>query len=814
MKKLVLLTLLIGVSLAASPQSTLSGYVTDFDSGEALSGAHIVFENTLLRALTDNLGYFQINNLRTGNYRLKVSFIGYESHQELLTLEASKIIYIRLLRKPILSDEVVISATRAGDHTPVSHSTMTNMEIRQLNMGRDIPMLLESLPSVVSTSDAGTGVGYTSLRIRGTDMNRINITVNGIPLNDSESHGVWWVNMPDFVSSVDNIQVQRGVGTSTNGAAAFGASINMQTHRLNADPYAELSTGYGSFNTWRNSISFGSGILNNNFTFDGRLSKITSDGYIDRAWANLQSYYITAAYHSRKTIVRAKLFSGDQHTYQAWDGVPSNMLSTYRTYNGIGEYSLPNGEKAYYENETDNYKQDHYQLFLTHEPNRHLNLFMGLHYTRGLGYYEQYKENRKFADYGLPNVLLPGNFLVYAGDTLFFPGGLIKRTNLVRRKFLDNNFYGMVWSSNYKLQGLQLTLGGSLNQYIGDHYGTVIWAKYLAATNINHRWYDNTGQKTDFNIYAKAIWHFERGWRLFGDVQYRTINFIINGIDDDLRDITQQHTFSFLNPKFGLMWEPNSSNKMFASYANSGREPNRSNFTDAHPEQPLPTQETLHDIEVGYKYNSSVFGLSVNIFYMYYVDQLVLTGKINDVGAAVMTNVPESHRRGIEIETALKPTTWLQWNANLSLSRNIITRFTEYVDDWDKGTQIENEIGKTQLSFSPNVVAGSQLTYMPLKGLSITLHSKYVGKQYIDNTASEERKLDPYFVNNLRFIYQINLPLVRNAEVMLHIINLLNSEYETNAWIYRYISGEKHEAIDGYFPQAGIHYMVGINVRL
>ncbi len=815
MKKSLFLLLLMAAKLAAMSQISLSGYVLDYETNDPLMGAHIVVENTLLRSSSNQKGYFRLNNLRPGTYQLVVTHIGYETYRKQIAIESPETVQINLLRKTILSDEVVISATRAGENTPVSQSTMTNTDLQQFNNGRDIPFVLETLPSVVSTSDAGTGVGYTNLRIRGTDMNRINITVNGIPLNDSESHGVWWVNMPDFITSVDNLQVQRGVGTSTNGAAAFGATLNMQTNRFNENPYAELSSGVGSFNTFRNRICFGSGLLKKNFTFDGRLSKITSDGYIDRAWANLYSHYLTAAYQGKKTVIRAKTFSGTEHTYQAWNGVPSSMLTTHRTYNGTGEYTLPSGDKAYYDNETDNYKQDHYQFFLLNEPLRNTTLQLALHYTKGFGYYEQFKENRKFSDYGLPAIKLPGNYLIQGNDTLYFAGGQIKRTDLIRRKYLDNDFYGMIWSANHQQNNLQLTLGGSWNKYFGDHYGTVIWARFLPQAGMNYRWYDNTGRKRDFNIYAKLHMQLNSRWRLFGDLQFRAINYSIDGIDDDLRNITQQHDFAFINPKFGIMWEPGPNHKFYLSYANANREPNRSNYTDANPLQPLPTEEMLHDVEFGYKYNSSTINLAVGAYYMYYVDQLVLTGKINDVGAPVMTNVPKSYRAGIEAETIFKPAKWVQWSGNLNLSRNIIAELSEYIDDWDNwGSQIENQIQNTYLSFSPGIVASSYFSFNPVNKMNVSLQSKFVGQQYIDNTSSSERKLDPYLVNNLKVQYHIKIPKLPDAEIMLQINNLFNEKYETNAWVYRYFYQGRYESMDGFFPQAGINFMIGVNLSL
>ncbi len=815
MKRIWLLAFYLALAISLRSQHTIIGQVEDKTTQSPLSGAHIVVTNTLMTAVSNAQGKFEIRNIRSGIYEIRVTYMGYESHVRQVAVEATTRLNISLNPKNTLADEVVIMATRAGENTPVSFSTIEGNQLQQLNTGRDIPMLLEILPSIVSTSDAGTGIGYTSFRIRGTDMNRINITLNGIPLNDSESHGVWWVDLPDLASSVASIQVQRGVGTSTNGAGAFGASINMITNPINPEAYASIASNYGSFNTWRNTLSFGSGLLSKHFSIDGRFSKISSDGFIDRAFANLGSYNLTAAYVTDKTILRCNVISGSERTYQAWDGVPSELLATNRRYNGIGAYIRADGSTAYYENETDNYKQDHYQLFWSHAPKQNLNLNAGLHYTKGFGYYEQYKTNRKLSDYNLPVIQLPGELWIQGSDSLRFPGGKIMRSDLIRRKYLDNDFYGIVWSANFNPSRWQLNFGGAVNQYFGDHYGRVIWMKFAGQTNMDHQWYFNQGKKTDFNIFAKANWYLRNRWQLYADLQYRSILFTIAGIDDDLRDISREHSFNFLNPKFGVMWEIKPGIRVYGSYASARREPNRSNYTDASPLQPMPTHEKLHNLELGYKMNKPGWYLGANAYYMYYIDQLILTGMINDVGDQVMTNVPESFRRGVEVETSIYAYSWLQIAANMTVSENIINNFTEYVDDWDNwGKQRMNRIGRTTLAFSPSFIFGGQLILLPFKSVKISLHSKYVSKQYIDNTSSEDRTLDPYFISNLFLNYNLKIFGLKETEIVFQVNNLFNASYETNACVYRYFSEGKYSKIDGYFPQAGVHFMAGLRLSL
>ncbi|MFZ4706647.1 MAG: TonB-dependent receptor [Bacteroidales bacterium] len=778
-------------------QFTLDGKVTDKTNGQPLQSAHVALQNSYRQVATSPDGLYSIARIKPGTYDVSVSFVGYQTSLQTIVINNSRHFDIALDRKIFMEDEVIISSTRAGDRTPVTYENINREKLTQRNLVQDLPALVSLSPSVVTTSDAGNGVGYSSMRIRGTDMTRINVTVNGIPLNDPESHEVYWVDLPDVTASAENLQIQRGVGTSTNGASAFGASLNLQTSGLRADPYAGINSAYGSFNTLKNSASFGTGLLNKCFTFDGRFSKIHSDGYIDRASTDLSSWFISSGYYSKRTIVKLNLISGTEKTYQAWYGVSGEMLDSIRTYNVAGMYTGINGNVKYYDNQTDNYRQDHYQLLMTHQFSDRLFANLAFHYTKGKGYYEEYTEDAELSAYGIKPI--PDS---------------ITNSDLIRRKYLDNDFSGATYSLNYAGHKWNLTLGGSWNYYTGRHYGTVIWAQYAGNSEINHTYYQSTGAKEDFNLFAKAGYDLTHRIHLFGDIQYRQIVHKIDGIDDDQRDITQKHNYSFFNPKAGIFLQLNSSSTVYASVAIANREPNRSNFTDANPKGPVPDAELLYDFEAGYSLQTDILKIGANIFAMFYKNQLVLTGAINDVGAPVMTNVPESHRLGIEFTSKIKFTSYLMWEANLTLSRNKINYFTELIDNWDDGIQIAVEHSNSDIAFSPSIIGSSQLILMPIPKLTISFNTKYVGKQFIDNTSSNDRKLNSYVVNDLLFAYEVNTSHINKTIFTLMVNNLLNERYESNAWVYRYNTGNSVGKMDGYFPQAGTTLMLGINISL
>lgn len=813
MKRISLTLLLLQcIVLLTVAQFTIQGTVEN-SSGELLPSANIAVVNSFAGAISDSNGFYRINNLKPGNYSISVSFVGYETVLKDVVLNSSQTIDFTLSPNNIMAEEVLIAANLIKEKTPVAYTTINKSQIIERNLGQDIPYILSLSPSFVATSDAGTGIGYTNFRIRGTDMNRINVTINGFPMNDAESHGTWWVDIPDLAASANNIQIQRGVGTSTNGAAAFGASINLQTSTVNRDAFAQYSATAGSFGTLKNSVSVGSGLLNNKFTFDARLSKITSDGFIDRASADLKSFYVSGAFITDRTIIKLNVFSGLEHTYQAWNGVPSvrlnNDLSGMQRYADHWLYSqkktdemINSNSRTYnlytYENEVDHYQQDYHQLLFSHTLNKFTSINAGLFYTRGNGYYEQFKENKKLVDYLIPNIVI-GN-------------QTIKRSDIIQRKWLDNDYYGTTFTVNHKKDTKDITVGGGYNIYDGLHFGKVIWMANAGNSKINHEWYRSSGNKKDFNFFVKYNYVITDKLNLFADLQYRAINYEIAGTDDDLRDISQIHKFEFFNPKAGLFYEIDGNQKVYLNFARANREPNRSNYVDADPTKKLPVYETLNDFELGYKLNSQNASLSVNAYYMMYQNQLILTGEINDVGAAIMTNTDESYRAGLEISSVIKITEKLKWDLNITVSKNKINDYAEFVDDWDNGGQIEYKLGTTDLAFSPWLITNSQFSLIAAKNLKIDLQTFSVSKQYIDNSSSDNRKLDGYLVNNLKFNYNLKNKLSKSVNLHLMVNNIFDVEYENNAWVYSYITGGERFSMDGYFPQAGINFLAGIDI--
>lgn len=807
MKTIVITLILVFILLAdtVTAQFTISGVIKDKLKNKPLAGAHISFETKPVSAISNETGNYSISNLKKGKIVLTVSFIGFKNEKRFLDLQNDTTVNIELDGTILMGDEVNIIATRAHDKYPTAYSSISKKEIGAANLGKDIPYLLQGTPSTVATSDAGNGVGYSRISIRGTDLTRINVTINGIPLNDAESQGVWFVDLPDIASSAENIQVQRGVGTSTNGAGAFGASIHFLTSDLHQDPYGELDISGGSFNTFKSTLHFGTGLISGKFSVDGRLSYICSDGYIDRAFSNLKSYYLSGGYYGKSTTIRLITFSGFERTYQAWEGVPKDSLATNRTYNPAGEYTDKSGKIAYYDNQTDNYQQDNYQMIFSQQLASNWNLNAALHYTKGRGYYENYNQAASFSSYALNDVII-------GSDT-------ITTTDLINRKMMDNDFCGITFSTNYSLPDkLKITLGGAWNRYYGRHFGKVIWAEYASNGDSERNWYSNTGLKKDFNIYLKANYQLISKLSLFADVQYRFVSYMMEGTLDDLRSLDQLHTFNFFNPKGGIFFELNKKNDLYFSFGIANREPSRNNYKDADPAR-MPAKETLYDYELGYNFKLPGFSAGANGYYMYYHDQLVLTGEINNVGEAVMVNVPRSYRAGIELYAAIELfQKKVQWSVNATFSRNKIKNFTEYVDaydaDWNPIGQDTIYHGETDLSFSPDVIIGSVITYGPVPQLSFSLQSKYIGRQFIDNTSILSRSLDGYFVNGISATYTIKTKVFKEIGINLTVNNLFNQKYVSNAWVYPYYVGGKYQEINGYFPQAMINFLCGINLKL
>lgn len=799
--------------VATFAQLSLTGTVKD-ENGEALGGANLSIANTFIGTTSGSNGGFKFTDLKKGAYQLQVSFIGYHNLIKEINLSRSTDLDIVLEPSAIMAEEVLVSASRAGQKSPVAYTTIGKEAIQRANIGQDIPYLLNYTPSFVVTSDAGNGVGYTNFRIRGTDLNRINVTVNGVPMSDPESHSTYFVDIPDLAASAENIQVQRGIGNSTNGTGAFGATIDLQTSKLKPTPNVSCSTSAGSFATFRNNLSVGTGLIDGKFAVDASLSKISSAGFIDRGTSDLKSCFVSAGYFTANTILKATLFSGFEETYQAWNGVPSVRLNNDLA--GMQQYAddylytpeqtqhmINSNSRTYnlytYKNQVDHYQQDHYQLHFSHKFDVCLNLNVSAFYTYGGGYYEQYETDQKFADYQLPDPVING--------------ATVKQTDLIRRKWLDNGFYGATFALAYHKGANSLSVGGGANVYDGRHFGRVIWAKVAGGAEYGHEWYRGTGSKKDLSFYARYNYQFSE--KLYGsaDLQYRYIDYRIGGIDDKLRNVGQTHDFNFFNPKFGLFYVPAIGQEAYLSFSRGNREPNRDNFVDANPTGKQPVSETLNDFELGYNYKPANMVLGINLYYMAYKNQLVLTGQINDVGSAIMTNVGRSYRAGAELMAKVKFLKNLGWDLNMTLSRNKIEGFVEYVEDWDNGGMVENVIGQTDLSFSPSLTANSVFSFSHGKQLEISFLSNYVGKQYIDNTANGDRAIGAYLVNNLKFDYRAKQHLFKSVKLNMLINNIFNEMYESNAWVYSYFYNGKRNKMDGYFPQAGINFMVGANVE-
>ncbi len=677
---------------------------------------------------------------------------------------------------------------RAAEGAPLARTNLGRTEISKRNTGQDLPFVLNRVPSVVVNSDAGNGVGYTGIRIRGTDASRINVTLNGIPFNDAESQGTFFVDLPDFISSVSSIQVQRGVGTSSNGPGAFGASIALSTNEVNRQAYAELNNSFGSFNTLKNTIKLGSGLLNDRFTVDARLSRINSDGYIDRAESDLKSFYLSTAYIAPKGSMRLNIFSGKERTYQAWYGVSEKDLAANRTINYAG-MERP-GEP--YEDETDNYTQDHYQFFIDRKLSEHLSFNTAFFLVEGEGYYNQYKAAESYAKYGLPD--------------RDYNGQLVTETDLIRRLWLDNSYYGNIFSFQHRTPAHEIMLGGTVSQYDGDHFGEVVWAENGMQANAP-RWYDNPAEKNDLSFYAKGLFQAAKGLKLFGDIQWRSVNYSLNGFRDN-PTLAMENKYSFWNPKLGATLAGKNL-KGYVSYSLAHKEPNRDDFEAGMNE--IPRHETLHDWEAGLENRNARSHWSAGLYYMRYKDQLVLTGKVNDVGAYTRTNIGNSYRLGLELEGGYRVSDVWQLAANLTVSRNRIEDFNEYIDDYDNGGQKINNYAEAPISFSPSVIGSASVSVFPVKQVELELLGKYVSKQYLDNTGNDARALKAHYVQDLRAAWSIE-KWVKHAQLFLNVNNLLDKKYEPNGYTFSYIYLNELVTENYYFPMAGRNWMVGLNL--
>lgn len=786
----LMLPLFLGTGLHA--QISLSGKITSNETNEPIPGASILVLNSGRGSSALNDGSFTLTALKEGQIILEISAIGYKTIQDTIRVNKgsnTKNYRLQTLEKLLKPLEVI--SLRAGNDDPFAKSSLSGEDIRKQNTGKDLPIILDQTASTVTFSDAGAGVGYTGLRIRGADITRINVTVDGIPVNDAESQGVFWVNTPDLASSVNDIQIQRGAGSSTNGGGAFGASINVSTNRFNPKPYVDMAASYGSFNTLKTTLNAGTGLIANKFTVDARASRIVSDGYVDRASSNLQSFFISGAYWGKKTQIRFNAFTGKEKTYQSWNGLPEFLLDSARTFNSSGT------EKpgTPYANETDNYRQDYYRAFLTHEFNSRWTLNAAIFLTRGKGYYENYRAGETLSDYGLSPVI-NGN------DTL-------TETDLVRQLWLDNYFYGSTVSTQYQRKKITLILGTAYSSYDGRHYGRIPWAQ-IGLNNPEHEFYNLSAFKQDLNLYGKLNWEFVSNVHLYVDLQYRFVNYILNGFRNN-PEVFRREQYNFFNPKVGFTYNITAFDRLFISSAVAQKEPNRDDFEVA-GQSPKP--EILIDTELGYSRSKSRYALEANAFYMHYINQLILTGKINDVGAYTRTNVPESYRAGIELQGAVNFLKICRLQANLAFSVNKIKRFTEYIDNYDTYTQETITHQNTDIAFSPQWVGGATLSVNPVKGLYFDLVSKVVSRQYMDNTQNKARSLNPFNVTDFRARYEFSFWKVKGLGIFVNLFNIANAKYEPNGYTFSYIYGGESYTENFYYPQARFHWMAGLNIRL
>lgn len=694
-------------------------------------------------------------------------------------------------------DEVLVKSVRVKEKAPITHSNVTKKEIAKRNLGQDIPILLNFLPSVITTTDAGAGVGYTGIRVRGVSPQSTNITINGIPYNDAESLGTFWVNLGDFASSVESLQLQRGVGTSTNGSGAFGASINVLTDAVSKDASGEISNSFGSFNTRKHTVKFSTGLLNDHFEIAGRLSNISSDGYIDRASADLKSYFIQGSFVDANTLIKAIAFGGNEVTYQAWYGIDAQTLEDNRTFNFAGIYTDDNGNTRFYDNEVDNYSQDHYQLHWNQRYNNNWSTTVGLNYTYGRGYFEQFREDDDFSTYGF--------------EELTVNGETVNTTDLIRRRWLDNDFYVINASANYKNDVLDMIFGGSLSHYDGDHFGEIIWAEFASQSDIRDRYYDGNSLKNDLSVFSKANYQLNEKVSLYGDLQVRNVTYKTFGNTSDLVDFEVDEAFTFFNPKAGITYDLNTNNSFYFSYARANREPNRTDFESNNSIEP----EQLNDFELGWRHKKGNFTFNANAYYMLYNQQLVLSGRLDDVGNPIRTNSGESYRLGLELEAIIpvSPKLTLQPNMTLSSNKNketIISLNGELVD-----------LGKTDISFSPELVAANAIVFQPSKNLQMSLLSKYVGEQFMGNTENPESKLDSFFVNDLNVTYTIETDAFFKSIVFTGLVNnIFGEEYVSNGYFGSFDfddpdspTGTSTGFFSGFYPQATTNFLAGVTLN-
>ena len=771
--------LLIIYTSTSAQQYTISGKVVN-NNLDVLSGASIKIEETNQGTSSDGNGEFTLS-LDKGNYTILISYTGFRSTKKEIFLEEDKKLNFILLVDDLVLDEVLVTAVRAAPNTPITYSNLSKKEISKRNLGQDIPILLNYLPSVISSSDAGAGIGYTYLNVRGSNSERINVTINGIPYNDAESHGTFWVNLGDFASSTENLQLQRGVGTSTNGSGAFGASLNILTDVISEEASGEISNSFGSYNTRKHTIKFSTGKLNNHFEISGRLSKIYSDGYVNRAFSDLKSYFIQGSYSNENSLIKAISFGGSERTYQSWYGIDAKQLLEDRRQN---PYT--------YENEVDDYNQNHYQLHWNKKLNDNWSTNLGLNYTKGSGFFEQYKTDEKAEDF---NNIINDN------------------SNVIVRRWLDNNFYVINFNATFKNNNLNLVSGLSYSNYSGDHFGEVIWGNNLVShASIGDRYYMSDALKKDLNIFSKATYSISEEFSAYLDLQGRFVNYETAGLTSDRVPIDINTNFNFFNPKLGFIYKIKDQNSLYLSYAKAQREPNRNDF-----ENGVSKEERLDDYELGWRYNKENFNFNSNLYFMNYSNQLVLTGDIDDVGAPIRATSGNSYRLGLEIDSDIKIGQNFSIRTNAAISSNKNRDFKASING-----NLEN-LGNTPISFSPNLIVGNILTYETNEKLQFSFLSKYVGKQYMSNLNSNitnQDVLESYFTSDINLGYTIETKKVFTSIVINAIINnIFNKKYVDRGYYYTYNYPDNNGNIitgdgAGYYPQATTNFLIGISFKL
>lgn len=783
------------LSISISAQYVVKGLVLSTTTYSAVVNSTITLSREdgafVQKAYTDKSGYFLLSNVASGKFKLTAYAIGYKQEVRNLEISQNKLdIIIELKPFQIVNDEVLVESIKNKKPFLATHTNLSVDQVKKLNYAQDLPVILSTTPSAVYTSDAGAGVGYTGLRIRGVDATRVNVTINGVPLNDPESHSVYWVDLPDLAGHVNSIQVQRGVGSSTNGGAAFGSSINIETAKNSMEPYTQYTAAFGSFNTIRDNLKFGTGILKNNWSCEGSLSMLKSDGYIERAKSNLRSGYGTIAHYGVKSLLKFIIMHGAESTYQAWDGVPEDSLKVHRTFNGFT-----------YKNQTDNYSQTHYQLLYSHAINSKMNLNTVLHYTKGKGYYESYYGDATLLDYSMPNIISADSSV---------------RTNadLIARKWLDNDFLGVVSSVIFKQKKYEIDGGLSYNNYVGLHFNEVVWSDVWTAPKPNAtfeplRYYNDKGTKNDGNLFGKIFYHYSKHVNLFADMQLRLLNYNFNNANDS--NMTNQ--YQFFNPKLGLDFNFSDSSNMIVYFGRSAHEPTRDEFVQS-TSVSLPKVEFLNDIEVGYSKKHKDWTFIANFYNMSYTDQLVSTGKLNDVGNPVRENVKSSYRRGLEIIIQHTFETGFSVNANVTYSKNRINNYFEYVYNASYDSFSVINYKSTPISFSPDVIFGSSIKYATHKNFEFELISKYVSKQFLDNSGSDDRKLNSYFVNDIYLRYHFaNQKWVDDLSLSGVIYNVFGTSYESNGYTYGDLTHGIRNSYNYYYPQALQHFALMLQVR-